>query len=145
MDGETVTVAECDQYQVEDMFALERQIWIGPAPSSSDTLGSESLMMSGTRMPRIPQEDDDPIEIPEHYEQPLLACIKWQVADLRGILEPAEVLAYKFAYQQEVRGYRGDVFRPPFNRPISPWRNRVRTASRHGRRDQTRNGLAWDI
>ena len=101
--------------------------------------------MSGARVPRIPVEDDDPIEIPEHYELPLIACVKWQVADLRGIYEPAEIAAFRQLYKEEVRKYGSDVSRPPSNRPISPYRNRKHTARSYGRRDQTRSGIAWDI
>lgn len=144
-DGETVTVQECDQYQIEDAFATERVIWIGPPASSSDGVGSESIHMFGNRVPHMPQEDDDPLEIPEHYEQPMIACTKWQVADLAGIYTPGEVAAYKALYEAEMLPLRGDVFRPPMNKPISPFRNRVRRGGRLGRRDQTRNGLRWNI
>jgi hypothetical protein len=144
-DGETVTVKEADKYQVEDRYAGERQIWIGPPASSGAGLGSENILMSGARMPRIPVEDDDPIEIPEHYELPLIACSKWQVADLRGIYEPAEIAAFRRLYKEEVRSYAGDVNRPPSNRPISPYRNRKRTARSYGRRDQTSRGIVFDI
>jgi len=143
--GEIVTVKECDQYSIEDRFATERQVWIGPPASSSDTAGSESILMSGYRKPRMPQEDDDPIEVPEHYEVPLVACARWQMAELMGIYTPAEVLSFEEIYRREVNRYTGDVDRPPYNRPISPWRNRQRSASKRGRRDQTRNGLVWDI
>ena len=141
--AETVTVVEADQYSIEDRFATERQIWIGP-PSEAAAEGDENILLSGYRKPRMPQEDDDPLEIPEHYEQPLIACSKWQVADLLGYITPAEVLSYENIYRQEVRKYGSDVDRPPSNRPISPWRNR-RTAVRYGRRNQTPNGLTWDV
>ncbi|MHC4509974.1 MAG: hypothetical protein ACYTAO_13615 [Planctomycetota bacterium] len=144
-DGETVTVKECDQYQIEDAFATERQIWIGPPASSGDGVGSESIHMFGNRVPRMPQEDDDPLEIPEHYEQAMIACTKWQVADLAGIYTPAEVASYRTLYEVEMLPLSGDVFRPPMNKPISPFRNRVRRGVRHGRRDQTRNGLRWNL
>lgn len=143
--GETVTVAECDQYSIEDRFSTQRQIWIGPPGTSSATSGSENIVMSGYRKPRMPQEDDDPLEIPQHYEIPLISCSRWQMAELMGIYTPAEILSYEEIYRREVRKYTGDVDRPPYNRPISPWRNRVRSAARYGRRDQTRNGLLWDI
>jgi len=144
-DGETVTVIEADKYQVEDKYAGERQIWIGPPASSGATLGSENILMSGARVPRIPVEDDDPIEIPEHYEIPLISCVKWQVADLRGIYTPAELAAFRQLYKEEVRRYGSDVDRPPNNRPISPYRNRKRTAHSYGRRDQTSSGIAFDL
>jgi len=142
--AETVTVVESEQYAVEDFYAGERQIWIGPPASSGASLGSENIILSGTRMPRIPIEDDDPIEIPEHYEQPLVECSRWQISRLRGIYSPDAVFAFRRIYQEGVKSYRGDVFRPPYNKPISPWRNRFRSTG-FGRRDQTGNGVAWDI
>lgn len=144
-DTETVTVVEADKYQVEDEYAGERQIWIGPPARSGASLGSENILMSGSRVPRIPVEDDDPIEIPERYELPLIAAVKWRVADLRGIYTPAEIGAFKQLYEGEVRKYRSDVDRPPNNRPISPYRNRKRTARSFGRRDQTSSGAVYDI
>jgi len=143
--AETVTVVEADKYQVEDKYAGERQIWIGPPASSGASLGSENILMSGARVPRIPIEDDDPIEIPEDYEQPLIACSKWQVADLRGIYNPAEIDAFRTLYKKEVKSYGSRVDRPPNNAPISPYRNRKRTARSYGRRDQTSRGIAFDI
>lgn len=142
-DAEAVTVVEADRYSIEDRFATQRQIWIGP-PSESAAEGSEDILLSGYRKPRMPLEDDDPLEIPEHYEQPLIACSKWQFADLQGIYSPVEVASYETLYIQEVKKYTGDVDRPPYNKPISPWRNRTRVARGYGRRDQTRNGLTWD-
>ena len=100
--------------------------------------------MSGYRMPRIPQEDDDPIEIPEHYEQPLLAACRWLMSGLMGIYTPAEVLSYERVYRQEVSSYTGDVHRPPYDRAVNPFRNSRRQARRHGRKDQTPNGLTWN-
>lgn len=144
VDGETVTVHEADKYQIEDEFAGERQIWIGPPSRASAGLGSENILMSGARTPRIPVEDDDPIEIPERYELPLIEAVKWRVAVLRGIYSPGEIVAFRQLYKEEVRSYGSDVDRPPNNRPISPWRNR-RTARSFGRRDQTSTGAVWDI
>jgi len=143
--GEAVIVFEADKYQVEDRYAGERQIWIGPPARSGAGLGSENILMSGSRAPRIPVEGDDPIEIPEHYELPLIACVKWQVADLRGIYTPGEIAAFRSLYKEEVRSYGSDVDRPPSNKPISPYRNRKRTARSFGRRDSTSRGIAFDI
>jgi hypothetical protein len=143
--GETVTTHECDQYQIEDAFATERQIWIGPPASSSDGVGSESIKMYGNRVPRMPQEDDDPLEIEQHYEEVLIACVKWQVSDRAGIYTPAEVAAYRTLYQVEMVPLSSDAQRPPNDKPISPFRNRVRRGVRYGRRDQTANGLRWNL
>jgi len=142
--AETVTVLESEQYAIEDRFATERQIWIGPPVDAADSAGNRSILMTGYRKPRMPQEDDDPIEIQERYEQPLLAACRWQMADLMGIYTPAEVLSYEKIYRQGVSRYTSDVDRQPYNQPVSPFRNR-RMAVRYGRKDQTRNGLLWDV
>ena len=141
--AEAVTAVESEEYVIEDRFATERQIWIGPPVEDSDAAGSESILMSGYRTPRMPLEDDDPLEIEEHYEQPLLAVCRWQMADLMGIYTPAEVHSYEQIYIREVKKYTGDVDRQPYNQPVSPFRNKKRTARRFGRKDQTRSGLLW--
>lgn len=144
-DGETVTVKECDAYQIEDRYNTERVIWIGPTVGASDTVGSESIVVEGIKVPTVPSEDDDPLEVPQHYEQPLFRCSEWQARLLAGDkYTPSEILAAESVYRETVRRYRGDVWRPALNKPINPFRNRKR-ARHFGRRDQTRNGLAWDI
>lgn len=143
-NGETVTVKECDEYQVETKHRIERVMWIGPTPSASDTVGSESMEILYAARPTLPEEDDDPIEIPEKYKPALLKCLVWKAAELRGTASQQELEALEAFYTQTVMKYRGDVWQTPLNKPLTVWGNR--NPARYGEsRYMTPSGLKWNI
>lgn len=145
-DGQTVTVKECDKYQIEDRMATQKCMWIGPTIDASDSIGSESIIIQYVRVPIMPEYDDDEIEIPQLYEQPLLQCAKWQAMKLRGVYAPADVINEEALYTNAVRPFLGNIFAPPINKPLNVWNNRNPRGVRRGEtRYTTPNGLRWDL
>jgi len=140
-DGETVSIKDCDEYHVETKERTQRAIWIGPTPSASDTVGTESLEILYTSTPTIPDKDSDVLEIPDKYEQPLQRAGEWQAAILTGTFSRMELDGYERTYKMSVLPYKHDIFRPPMGRQLTVWGNRhnVRNA---GRKYQLRN-YAW--
>ena len=141
-DGETITVKECDQYQIESQFRIERVLQIGPTPSASDTIGSESIIVLYNSILQVPEEDDDPIEIPQKFIEPIQECLKWKVAQLIPDYTDKEIKGLEGYYLATVARYAGDIYRPPINEPISPWTNRRKAVTR-GVKDQTASGIRW--
>jgi hypothetical protein len=142
--GEEVTVKVCDKYQVQTDFRIERVLRIGPTPSNSDSIGSESLQILCNTEPRLPTQDDDPIELPRKFERPILACLRWKAAERAGD-EDAKVDRFELRYDTIVRTYQGDIYRPPLDEPISAWGLRRRGNRFRDRRFQDSRGIAYDI
>jgi hypothetical protein len=143
--GETVSCKECDQYRVESKWMTERVIQIGPTPSSSDTVGSESVYIRGRRNPQTLTEDDDPVEVPERYRPALLRCIHWKTAERMGTFTPADLRKMEMTYKQTAGEFTGDETNKwARNQTISPWLNRRYKGNRYGVRDQGRSGKKWD-
>jgi hypothetical protein len=142
--GETVTVKVCDKYQVQTDFRIERVLRIGPTPSNSDAVGSESLEILCNTEPRLPTQDDDPIELPRKFERPIQACLRWKAAERAGD-EDAKVDRFELRYDTIVRQYQGDVYRPPLDAPLSAWSLRNRAGRFRGRRYMDSRGIPYDI
>ncbi len=140
--GQSVSVKACDEYQVQDRWMTEQVLWIDPA-TTGDSAGTESLRILYNRRPAYPESDTDTIEIPQKYERPLRACIRWQVAELAGKYAEAEVIAFETKYKVNVREFLGDVWRPPLSEPVNLWRNQQGRRTYPGRRDSSYNGYAW--
>ena len=142
--GETVTVRECDKYQVQTEFRVEKVLWLKPTPSSSDTVGDESIELLVNSMINLPEEDDDPIEIPERYVDPILACLEWKAAeragDARNVVDGLRAV-YKFT----VRSYTGDIYRPPVEHTMTAWGNRGYSGQGMGVKHQTLSGAKYDL
>ena len=141
--GETVTIYTSDKYQIQDKFTTERTMWIGPTADSSDVAGDESIIILYNERIQVPDEDDDPLEVDEMYEQPVLRCVEWQAATKTGIYSVQQLAEFESVYRNTVRDYRGEVFAPPLG-PINPVKNR-RGRGRRGYPHQTPNGLRWDV
>ena len=142
-DGETVTVKECDQYQVEGEYRTQRVIRLGPTPSASDSVGAESMVVLYYAYPALPKVDSDPIEMDERYQKPLLRCLEWKAAERMG--RPTDEIVNLERFYDAVKSqYAGDIDRPPLNKPLTAWQNR-QLASRRGVKDQTYSGRKWSL
>ncbi len=147
-DGEVVTVRECDQYQVEGRFRTQRAMWISPAATSSATLGTENLEVWFNAMPTLPENDDDPIEIPhDGYMEALVKCAMWKARFLQGIHTHLEVRGMEQDYKDSAKEVMGDSKQSSPQKTISAWENRKSGLRKRywGRREQGRSGVAWDI
>jgi len=144
VDGESVTAKECDKYQIQTDFRIERILQIGPTPSASDDAGSESLEILCNTVPRFPTQDDDPIEIPRQFERPIQACLMWKAAERAGD-DQSSVDRLEAKYDLIVRRYQGDINRPPIEEPITAWGNRRGGARLRERRFEDSRGIPWDI
>ena len=143
VNAETVIIYTADKYQVQDKYTTERSLWIGPTVDASDTVGDESITILYNERIQVPDEDDDPLEVDEMYEQPVLRCTEWQVATKTGIYSTDDLAKMEMIYRNTVKDYRGDVYAPPLG-PINPFLNRG-GRGRIGYAHQTPNGLRWNI
>jgi hypothetical protein len=144
VDGEVVTVRLCDEYQVEDRYRTQKVLWITPAIDTSDAIGSESLSILFNGVPNLPEEDDDPIEIPENYARPLQRCLRWYAEMARASMSEREIAALEGLYIQTAREFLGDIWQTPRSRQVSAVRNR-RRVSRWGVKDQTLSGAKYQL
>jgi hypothetical protein len=141
--GETVICYECDEYQIEGEYRTQRMLWLGPTPTTSDTLGTENIEVLYHACPEYPKKDTDLIELDEHYRELLQKAVEWKAGERTG-KQAAEVAALKQLYDLDVRKYQGDIYGPPLRRPLTVWGNR-NLAARRGVKDQTPNGVKWDL
>jgi len=143
--GEAVTVRSCNRYQVQTRPAIERVMCIGPTPTTTDTGGSESLLILSNRRPVEALKDYEELEVPEEYRRPLYMAAYWMAAELTGLYGPEQLSNYQLMYERTVLPYQGNVHKTKLSAVMSPYLNRVR--SRHmGRRYQgVRSGVAFDI
>ena len=143
-DGQTITVKECDKYQIQTDFRLEKVMWLGPTPSADDTVGEESIEILCNTRPVLPVRDTDPIEIPIRYQEALQACLEWKAAERAGDETP-KVDQLQAKYHIIVRRFQGDVYRPPIDAPMSPWLNRKYSGGSRGVRYMTPSGVKYDV
>lgn len=132
-DAEEVSISECDRYQVESRFATEPVLWINPAPDTDDTIGQESLELLYNRMPTLPVNDTDLIPVPERYSRPLLHCARWQCFLEKGNTPETALDRLEQRYENDVRKFMGDIYKPTRGKVITPWRNRSRGYYRRNR------------
>ena len=146
VDAETITVKECDKYQIEHAFRTEKVLWINPPVTDSDTVGTESLDILFDGYPTLPAEDDDPIEIPEMpYAPAIMKCLFWQCMKKKGNASLAELLAVETSYRQTVKPMMQDVNAAPPSGQLSAYTNRRKIAARVGYKDQGPSGLKWNL
>lgn len=139
--GESVSCKTCDRYQIEDNSSSVRAIWIGPKPNTSAINGS-SIEIIFHKVPELPQDDTDKLQIPDHYKTLLIDCGRWQVALLSGKYDLNSVNNFRMTYKASLPEYSKDVNRPPYGKTLTMWNNRGR--SRRGSQT-TSSGNRWDI
>jgi len=145
-DAETVTVKECDQYQIENKFRTQKVLWINPPVENSDDVGSESLEILFSGYPMLPDEDDDPIEIPEMpYSPAIMKCLFWQCLKKKGNASQAEVIAAETIYRQGVKPFMQDINAPPSTGKLTALNNRRGRSGRIGYKDQGPSGALWNL
>jgi hypothetical protein len=118
---------------------------IGPTPTTTDTGGSESLLILSNRRPVEALNDYEELEVPEEYRRPLYMAAYWMAAELTGLYGPEQLSNYQVMYERTVLPYQGNVHKTKLSAVMSPYLNQIR--SRHmGRRYQgVRSGVAFDI
>jgi len=134
-DSTNCSVKRCDQYQIETKGLKQRVLQIYPTPDSSDTGGSESLIMLYNKVPDIPTDDDDVLEIDERYRPLLIKCAYWQANRLSGVYQtnPQFLEFLENDYKATVPYYESDSFAPPATESLSIWDNMKRVGN-DGRR-----------
>ena len=97
-------------------------------------------------MPRLPEEDDDPIEIDEKYAPALKECLQWKAAERMGKFSPSELKVLEQMYLDTASKYTGDIYRPPVTALQNLWKNqRGRGAAARGVKDQGSSGVKWSL
>ncbi len=142
-DGETVTIRTCDAYQIQSKFRTERVFWLRPTPNSDDTVGKESLHILYNDTPTLPENDTDPIVIPQRYLTPLMAACLYFCAQQKGNYTLADMIAYETRYIQSVKPYLADVYAQPTNEPLRPYQNRQSVSAE--KRNTGRSGVSWNF
>jgi hypothetical protein len=142
-NGESVSCKTCDKYQIEDNSSSVRAIWIGPIPSTADANGVNSIEIIFNKVPELPQDDTDKLQIPNHYKTLLLDCARWQSALLSGKYDLGSVNNFRMVYKANLPEYAKDVNRPPYGKTLTMWNNRGKGSRSH--KYTTRSGNRWDI
>ncbi len=124
VDGETVTVKQADEYQVEDIWRDERILCLTPTPSASDSVGTKSILIYYNACPKLPLNDNSTIEVDDRYYMPLLKVCQWQVAILSSKYNDGEVETKHQLYLAEARKHAGDINESPISDAPNMWRNR---------------------
>ena len=143
-NGAVNTFVVGDSYQIEDKWRDERVLMVAPTPSGNDTVGLESIFMTYSAVPQLPEEDDDILEIPDRYYQCIIKCTQWQVGILSSKYSDGEIEFKQQVYEQEIHKYRGDIHKPPISEPVNILRNRGMNG-RRGRKDSTLSGVPYDL
>lgn len=143
-NGADNTFAVGDTYQIEDKWRDERLLLIAPVPTSSDTVGAESILIQYSAVPQLPSDDSHIIEIPEQYYECIYKCSQWQIGQLSSKYGLNELEGMQVVYEKEIAKYAGDVNRPPTSEPVNVWKNR-RIRGRGGRRDSTLSGVTFNL
>jgi hypothetical protein len=142
--GESVSCKTCDKYQIEDNSSSVRAIWIGPTPSTSDANGTNSIEIMYNKVPELPQDDTDKLQIPDHYKTLLIDCARWQTALLSGKYDLANINNFRMVYKANLPEYAKDVNRPPYGKTLTMWNNRNGRSGR-SRKYTTASGNRWDL
>lgn len=112
--GETVTIQECDEYEVLTTPNIEPVIYLGPTPTTSDDAGTRSMVADYVKRPFFPEHDWQYVDIPDKYRTVLYRCVEWQAQILAGTLPPATVKKqYQDVYDIEATKFAGDIDRGP--------------------------------
>jgi hypothetical protein len=128
-----------DMYQIEDNSSSVRVIWIGPMMSTSG--GSIEILFY--KVPELPQDDTDKLQIPDHYKTLLVDCARWQSAFLSGRYDLNSVNNFRMVYKANLPEYAKDVNRPPYGKTLTMMRNR--TGGRRSSKYTTASGNRWDM
>lgn len=143
--GEQVTVKSCDKYQIQTGPAIERVLDIGPTPSTTDTVGSESLVIVSNRRPIAPTYDWEELEIPEEYRRALYAAGDLMAAELTGLYGPDRLALYEARYQRAVSPVKGNVDKIEVDEVMSPYMNLQRGRGIGRRYMGVRSGIVWNV
>jgi hypothetical protein len=121
------SVKKCDQYQIETKGLRQRVFSIAPTPDFSDTAGSASIIMLYNKVPDLPDDDNDRLEIDDRYRPLLIKCASWQAQRLSGIYtnNPAHLTFLEQEYRTSMNDYSLDSQAPPASTPLSVWDNRM--------------------
>lgn len=144
VDGETITIQACDEYQVETRPQIEPVMRIGPTPSSSDDVAERSIEVMFIKQPFIPSHDWQMIDIPDKYRIALYKCCKWQAADLAGSLTVTQVDRHQVSYEVEIAKQLGDAQSQPIGEIQTVWGNRRGRRTKESRYT-TRSGASYDV
>lgn len=123
-DGDVISVRACDEYQVEHKFRTQKVLWIRPTPTSSDTVGQESLEAQFSSKPTMPEQDTDPIEIPQKYFDPLLDAALYYSAESKGNHTQTDLMTREARYKASVAPYLARIWQPPASGQLSAYGNR---------------------
>jgi len=142
--GEVVSVKVTDKYRVQMDYRVERTMLLAPTPSTTDTIGSESIEVLCNTQPKLPEHDFDPIEVPEQFMRPIQACLAWKAAERAGD-EESIVDNLEVKYERIVTQYQGNIYRPPIEESMTAFGNRHSGRRVAERRFQDSRGIAFDI
>ena len=123
-------------------------MWISPPVTSSVTLGTENLEVWFNAMPTLPENDDDPLEIPhDGYMNALVKCGMWKSRFLQGIYNHIEIAGMENDYRNSAREVMGDSKQSSPQKTVSAWENRQsgRRKRRWGERDQGPSGGRYTL
>lgn len=145
--GEQVTVHTADKYHIETRPAIERVMLIGPTPTTTDALGTRSILLLSNRRPIEAQADWEELEVGEEYRRPLYAASYWMAAELTGLFsnDPNRLALFRGQFISEVETLMGDVNKNDVDAIMSPWLNAQRRGGAAGRRYQGSSGITWNV
>lgn len=142
--GETVTIQECDEYEVLTTPHIEPVIYLGPTPTTSDDPGDRSMVADYVKRPFFPDHDWQYVDIPDRYRTVLYRCVEWQAQILAGNMAPALVKRdYQNVYDVEATKFAGDIDRGPKGDVVTVGGNRSPRATE--RPYTTRSGITYDV
>ena len=138
-------VKKCDKYQIETQGLKQRVFCIAPTPDFSDDLGSASMVILYNKVPDIPDDDNDRLEIDDRYRPLLIKCAYWQSSKLSGVYtnNPAHLTFLEQEYKTASNDYSLDSQAPPASTPLSVWDNRIGRKTSGGRFEGAISGLKY--
>jgi hypothetical protein len=131
-DGTSCVVKQCDSYQIETKGMIQRMAQIGPTPNQSDAIGTESVYMLYNKVPSLPEDDNDILEIDDRYKEVLFKCSYWQASQMSGKYNIQEITAFEAVYDLEASKYKEDINKPPIGQPNTVWGNRTQNNKSRG-------------
>jgi len=141
------SVKKCDQYQIETKGLKQRVFCIAPTPDFNDDLGTASIIMLYNKVPDLPDDDNDRLEIDDRYRPLLIKCAYWQSSKLSGVYtnNPTHLTFLEQEYRTSMNDYSLDSQAPPASTPLSVWDNRMGRGGSGGRFEGAISGLKYDL